>query len=80
MQRPLFDFREMNEITDKMAAVQQLRQYLEAADLLVQERAVALQDRRSVHADQECTWQWEVPTFWRHAVRTQSAAEQVEAA
>ena len=80
VQRPLFDFREMNEITDKMAVAQQLRQALEAAGLLVEERTEVLQDMGSVHADQECKEQWEVPTFWRHAVGTQPAAEQVGAA
>ena len=70
----------MNKITDKMAAAQQLRQALKAADLLVEERTGALQDMRSVHADQKCAEQWEVPPFWRHAIGTQPAAEQAEAA
>ena len=79
VQRPLIDFRAMDEITDKMAAAQQLRQALEAADLLVEEHTESLQGMRSMHTDQECAEQWEVSTFWRHAVGTQPAAEQVEA-
>ena len=53
---------------------------MEVAGLLVDGRTEVLQGIGSVYADHECAEQWEVPTFWRHVVETQPAAEQVSAA
>ena len=76
MQRPLIELRVVNALMDEHA------DRLTVARLERVDKSAAAQELRQAQkaADLLVEEQWEVPTFWRHAIGSRPAAEQVEAA